>query len=596
MKRFVHLMFLVWPAIALADAGHDHGATPSAVSATLAPRIEAQSESFELLAVLESGKLTLYLDRFATNEPVSNARIEIESGAFKAVAEPGAGSVYTAPGEAFAKPGQYPLVFTIQAADDSDLLNGTLTVPQPAGQSTHGHGWTEWLIWISSSVVVVFGAAWLLLRRRRTSHAAIARLAAVFALATLMTAAAGTFVHAGEDNGKDKKATATSVAYSASDNAVAPASREQGSRLRDATVRESGAAPSSAGVASVSGVTSPEGAPVPPSDVARRLADGGVFMPKAMQRQLGIRTTAAELGELAQSIELNGRVISDPNAGGRVQASQSGRIEPGPRGLATLGQKVRKGDVLAYIKPVANAIEFGNQRAQLAEITAQHGLTEKKVKRLEALEGSVPQKEIDAARAEFASLTQRKAAVGASLSNREALVAPVSGVISAASAVTGQVVEAREVLFEIVDPQRLMVEALAYDPVMLADIAGASAVLLHGASLPLAFVGGAQQLREQALPLVFRIKPPLPPLAVGQPLKVVIQTRRTVKGVAMPLATLTRNGAGDTVVWVHAGAETFVAKKVRFQALDGATVALIEGIAAGDRVVTAGAAALAQVR
>jgi oligopeptidase A len=46
----------------------------------------------------------------------------------------------------------------------------------------------------------------------------------------------------------------------------APANREQGSRLRDATVRESGAALSNAGVASVSGVTSPEGAPVPPSD------------------------------------------------------------------------------------------------------------------------------------------------------------------------------------------------------------------------------------------------------------------------------------------------------------------------------------------
>ncbi|MBI4192830.1 MAG: squalene/phytoene synthase family protein [Betaproteobacteria bacterium] len=40
----------------------------------------------------------------------------------------------------------------------------------------------------------------------------------------------------------------------------APASSEQGSRLRDANVSESGAAPSSAGVASVSGVTSPKGA------------------------------------------------------------------------------------------------------------------------------------------------------------------------------------------------------------------------------------------------------------------------------------------------------------------------------------------------
>jgi endonuclease/exonuclease/phosphatase family metal-dependent hydrolase len=48
-----------------------------------------------------------------------------------------------------------------------------------------------------------------------------------------------------------------------------PAERGAGTRLRDATGRESGAALSSAGVASVSGVTSPEGAPVPPSDGAR---------------------------------------------------------------------------------------------------------------------------------------------------------------------------------------------------------------------------------------------------------------------------------------------------------------------------------------
>src|SRR5439155_6241774 len=181
-------------------------------------------------------------------------------------------------------------------------------------------------------------------------------------------------------------------------------------------------------------------------------------------------------------------------AGGKVQASQSGRIEPGPRGLPTLGQKVNKGEVLAYVKPVANAIELGNQRAQHAELTSQYSLAEKKLKRLEALEGSVPQKEIDTARAELTSLSAKSAAVGASLFNREALSAPVSGVISIASAVAGQVVEAREVLFEIVDPQRLMVEALAYDPIVLADVGKASGALPAGVALPLVFIGGAQQL------------------------------------------------------------------------------------------------------
>ncbi len=556
MKWLVLLLLTMVPVAGFADvghAGHDDNA-PSASFASLTPRVEAQSESFELVVILEGGKLTLYLDRFASNEPVPNANIVIESGAYKAVAQPGADSVYTAPGEAFAKPGQYPLVFTVQAGDETDLLNGTLTVPQLGGQPAHGHDWTEWLLWVTGGVVVVFGMAWLLLHRARTARPAIARLSAVFALTTLMSAAAVTFAHEGEDHSKDKK-----------------------------------------GPGAASGAPAP-GLAASDNSSARRLADGGVFMPKPVQRQLGIRTIVAEMRDLARSIELNGRVIADPNAGGRVQSSQSGRIEPGPRGLPTLGQKVGKGEVLAYLKPVANAIELGNQRAQLAEIASQHGLTEKKVKRLEALEGSVPQKEIDAARAEFVSLAERKTAVAASLSNREALVAPVSGVISAASAVSGQVVEAREVLFEIVDPQRLMVEALAYDPAILTDIAGASAVLPHGASLPLAFVGGSQQLREQALPLVFRIKPPLPPLAIGQPLKVIAQTRQTIKGVAAPLAALTRNGAGETVVWVHVGAETFAARKVRFQALDGERVAVTEGIAAGDRVVTAGAAAIAQVR
>jgi len=51
-----------------------------------------------------------------------------------------------------------------------------------------------------------------------------------------------------------------------------PASSEQGSRLRDANVGESGVAAPGAGDASASGVTSSEGAPVPPYGGASRYA------------------------------------------------------------------------------------------------------------------------------------------------------------------------------------------------------------------------------------------------------------------------------------------------------------------------------------
>ncbi len=344
------------------------------------------------------------------------------------------------------------------------------------------------------------------------------------------------------------------------------------------------------------GAPAARGAPGPAGEAPQRLPDGSLFVPKAAQRQLALRTAIAKGGDLAQTVELNGRVVADPNAGGRVQSTQAGRVEAGPRGLPTLGQAVKKGDVLAYVRPVAGSIELGNQRAALAELRANRELAERKLARLRALEGTVPQKEVEAANAELGSLTERVAAVGASLANREAMVAPVSGVVSAAGALTGQVVEARELLFEIVDPQRLLVEALAYDPAIVARLGAASGVPHTGPALELALIGGAQQLREQALPVLFRIKPPLPPLAVGQPVKVVARMRDTVKGVRVPNAALVKDGSGDAVVWVHEAPERFAPRKVRAHALDGDTAAVTAGLAGGERIVTEGAAALLQVR
>jgi biotin carboxyl carrier protein len=328
---------------------------------------------------------------------------------------------------------------------------------------------------------------------------------------------------------------------------------------------------------------------------AQRLPDGSLFVPKAVQRQLGLRHVVAEVGNLAATVEFNGKVIADPNAGGRIQATQSGRIEAGPKGLPTLGQKVAKGQVLAYLRPVASSIERGNQQAQFAEIDAQLAIAERKLARYEQLEGAVSQSAIEAARFEAEALKKRRAAVGASIGAAERLTAPVSGMIGAASVVAGQVVEAKEILFEVIDPARLAVEALAYDAALVEGIAAASAPLPGGA-LELQFVGGGRQLREQAIPLLFRVKSADVPVAVGQPLKVIAQTSRTVKGAALPQAALVKVSAGETAVWVRDGAERFVLRKVSVAPLDAARVAVVKGVDNGDRIVTGGAGLLAQVR
>ena len=334
------------------------------------------------------------------------------------------------------------------------------------------------------------------------------------------------------------------------------------------------------------------------NEPALRLPDGSVFVPKSAQRQLILRTRPAVKGEFPRTVELNGRIVADPNAGGRVQTFQSGRIEAGPNGLAVLGQRVSKGQILAWLQPAATALERGSQQSALAELAAQESVLERRLARLQQLEGSVPQKDIEQAEIELAAFKKRKSAVGGSL-GREALVAPVSGVVSAANVAVGQVVDAQAVVFEVVDPQRLAVEALAYDPLLLDGLTKASAPIAGGV-LDLTFVGLGRTLKEQAMPVLFRVAVPkdgaLPAVAVGQTLKVLAQTKASQAGVAIPAAAVVRNAANESVVWVHESAERFVSRKVKVAALDGHSVAVTDGLTGGERVVVQGAASLAQIR
>jgi multidrug efflux pump subunit AcrA (membrane-fusion protein) len=182
------------------------------------------------------------------------------------------------------------------------------------------------------------------------------------------------------------------------------------------------------------------------------------------------------------------------------------------------------------------------------------------------------------------------------LSSRDALVAPVSGVIAAANVVAGQVVDARELVFEIVDPSRLRIEALAFDAALASDIGGAT-LALGDQRVPLAFIGAARSLREQALPLSFRAEGAvLSKLAVGQPVRVFVQTRQKVKGIAVPVASLMKNPANQTIVWVKTDAERFAPRTVTTEPLDGVSVAVTSGLEPGDRVATQGATLINQVR
>ena len=166
------------PVTAGSHGGEDHGdethAAPAAAIA-ISPRATAQTEDFEMVISLENKKLVLSLDRFTTNEPVDKARIEIESGGFKAIATPAGPGIYTVPGETFAGHARYPLTISVQAGDSADLLTATLDLshPEPAdAQASQGLFLQSWLSWPAGVLAILAAllAAVVLTKRRKAGY------------------------------------------------------------------------------------------------------------------------------------------------------------------------------------------------------------------------------------------------------------------------------------------------------------------------------------------------------------------------------------------------------------------------------------------
>lgn len=172
----------------------EHLDAPAPVrQASALPRVEAQTEAFELVAELRASELSILVDRYESNEPVLGAKLEVESGSLKAVAafraEQGDYVVTDAAMlKALAAPGEHGLVFTLVAGKESDLLDGTLaSTAGPAAAAApggpghaqghahgddHGHDHDHDLqraVWTGAGVGalgLLLGLAWWRQRRR----------------------------------------------------------------------------------------------------------------------------------------------------------------------------------------------------------------------------------------------------------------------------------------------------------------------------------------------------------------------------------------------------------------------------------------------
>ena len=123
-------------------------------------RIEASSDIFELVGTLAGGELSIFIDRFVTNEPLLQGQVEVESGSLKAQAkfrsEIGDYLIDDAALlQKLSTPGEHPLVITVIAGKDSDLLDAVLRVSASLAVDDHHFHWERWALGALVSLVLL---------------------------------------------------------------------------------------------------------------------------------------------------------------------------------------------------------------------------------------------------------------------------------------------------------------------------------------------------------------------------------------------------------------------------------------------------------
>lgn len=169
----VALFVLLCSAIGLANASddHDHGNETPIAAGAASPRLQAHSDLFELVGVLDHGQLTVYLDRYDTNEPVLGAKIEYEAGNNKGLAQQQADGTYLVKFADLAKPGQHAFSFTVSAGSQTDLLAGELDTHEDHHDEAETGSWLRWAGYVAAALVLA-AAAFAFLRRRLATRRA----------------------------------------------------------------------------------------------------------------------------------------------------------------------------------------------------------------------------------------------------------------------------------------------------------------------------------------------------------------------------------------------------------------------------------------
>ncbi|HSQ08220.1 MAG TPA: efflux RND transporter periplasmic adaptor subunit, partial [Chromatiaceae bacterium] len=340
--------------------------------------------------------------------------------------------------------------------------------------------------------------------------------------------------------------------------------------------------------------------------------DGGIVLLKEQQWRADFGTAVAAQRLLRGSVPATGLLRPSADGEAHITTPIDGHLRPAPGGFPYTGMRVEAGQVIAYLVPkLGGEADLAGLELGVTRATSARDLARQERERLDALwqQRSIPYREVLQARsaeevadAELATASKRLAQVNRTPEGEAAGVpvrAPIAGVVARVEVAPGGFVEEGDRLFHLVDAERLWLDARVAE----ADIGqirqpqgawfraqGFESVFevstQNGARL-VAF-GALVDPESRTVPVIFEFPRPDPRLRIGQSVTARVFTGEEQQALVVPAGALV-NDAGADVVYVQIGGERFERRLVRAGLRDGEHVAIAEGLAAGERVVTRGA-------
>jgi len=335
--------------------------------------------------------------------------------------------------------------------------------------------------------------------------------------------------------------------------------------------------------------------------------EGGIGFTKEQQWKVDFATAEVVKRPIRAAIAATGNLRARPDGEALLTAPAPGQVQTTGK-FPQLGQAVKKGDIIAYLSPqLGGDTDMASLQADARKARVALDLAVRERSRMESLfkDEAVPEKRLlaaraaeESARAEFDAAQGRQGQYGGGAGGVP-LRAPVSGTIVDVRVSPGAFVQEGALLFHIVDRRVLWLELRVpeSESARLASPSGATFrvegveqgfEVIPGKNGRLIASGGSVDAVTRTVPVLFEFAQPDERLRIGMAIKAQLFAGAAREAVAVPTsAVLDENGV--PTVFVMTGGESFERRPVRIGARDGDWLEIVEGLEAGQRVVTRGA-------